>query len=213
MTSMYGSDLTPYDHSFTYHINDLPSKNNNLTFTEGSIIDRISKEPKFSKFFYMIKLGALAGMLDSYTNTYTLFVPDDNAFPFSDDVLINMDKYTAKETVLYHMLPAKVPLSLLLSSNGMYLETKINNSINSKIFSKRLLLQEGPFITKSRVILNNASYIIYPDIPNNNGIIHVINKILIPPVFATSLGQYLFKEEPSNEEIAVEIMPLEETLN
>ena len=88
------------------------------------------------------------------------------------------------------------PLSVLLSSNGMQLETKINSSVNSKIFSKRLIIkdsQNNPI--RSRIILNNDSYIIDSNIENNNGIIHIISKILIPPVFVTNFGQYLFKKE------------------
>ena len=156
MTSMYGSDLTPYDHTFTYHINDLPSQNKTVTFTKGSIMDRISKEPNFSKFFFMIKLGAVAGILDSFNDTYTIFVPNNDAFPFPDSVLINMDKYIAKETVLYHILPMYAPLSVLLSSNGMQLETKINSSVNSKIFSKRLIISSPRYSNRNSYFRNRS---------------------------------------------------------
>ena len=186
MTSMYGSDLTPYDHSFTYRVPDLPAKNNKLTFTSNSLIDLISKEPQFSRFFFMIKLGSLASMLDSYTSTYTIFVPTDDAFPFTDDVLINMDKYVAKETVLYHILPMKAPLSVLQSSNGMYLEPKINSSINCKIMSK--------LAANGTIVLNSNSNIVQGNIKATNGLIHVIDRILIPPPFKNKFGDYLETE-------------------
>jgi len=186
MVSAQGSDFTPYDFSFTYHLTDIYKPVSSLTYSKNSLIDVISKEPQFSKFSYLIKLGGLAAFLDSYTLSYTLFVPIDSSFQFSDEVLVNMDKYTARETVLYHILPMKLPLSVLKSSKEMYLNTKINQSISAKILCQNW----GIYPT-----LNNTSQVISTSENGykapNNGIIHPIDKLLVPPIFKTSFQDYV----------------------
>jgi len=190
MVSAYGSDLTPYDWTMTLNANNTP--NNHLQFTPGTLAHKIATTPEFSRFYYLIKLGAVASLLNSFTIDYTLFVPTNSAFeqtfqPFNEDIIMNMDKYTAKELVLYHLLPMHIPLGVLESSNGMYLETKIANEIHANILYEKVSARGD----NKLLMLNNMSIITGGDIKTSNGLIHIISKLLIPPAFTSTFAPYI----------------------
>ena len=157
----------------------------------------ISTNPNYSYFFNLIKIGAVASLLNSFTIDYTVFVPTNVAIkhtfqPFNENIIINMDKYTAKEIVLYHILPMHMPLNALASSDGMYLETKIDNEIHANIlYQKVFAMKKGK--PANILTLNNIAWIERDnsDKKFNNGLLHEITSLLIPPAFRHTFAPYI----------------------
>lgn len=188
MVSCYGSNLTPYD--WTIEI-EPAQPNKPFTFEKDTIMDYISFHPNYSYFLHLLLKGATAPLLNSLSVNYTVFLPSNHAIEntfgiHAENVIKNMDKYTAKEIVLYHILPMFTPLNVLQSSKAMYLNTKINLSIDAKILCQ----------TDSRAItmLNNRVRVLYQinkDKPFKNGLLIGIDKLLIPPAFKETFKNYI----------------------
>ena len=189
MVSCYGSNLTPYN----WTIEMEPAQPNKpFTFEKDTIIDYISSnKQKYSYFLHLLLKGATAPLLNSLSVNYTVFLPSNNAIEntfgiHTENVIKNMDKYTAKEIVLYHILPMFVPLNVLQSSQAMYLKTKINLSIDAKI-----LCQTD---SRAMTVLNNRVRVLHQinkDKPFLNGLLLETDKLLIPPAFETTFKNYI----------------------
>lgn len=98
---------------------------------------------------------------------FTVFAPTDEAFnKLLTDLGITAEELLArqdlKDILLYHVLPGKVMSSDL--KNGMKAET---------------LAKKNVTITLNPVKVNDAK-VVSPDIQASNGVIHVIDKVLLP---------------------------------
>ena len=196
MVSCYGSDLTPYD--WTYELSNNNTPNKPLEYQKNSLMYEISTNPDYTYFFNLVKIGAVASLLNSFTIDYTVLVPTNlairNTFqPFNENIILNMDKYTAKEIVLYHILPMHIPLNALESSDGMYLETKIDNEIHANILYQKVFAQDKNGIQLNILTLNNSAVIerYNSDKKFNNGLLHEITGLLIPPAFRHTFAPYI----------------------
>ena len=197
MVSCYGSDLMPYD--WTYELSQNNTPNKPFAYQKGSLMNEISTNPHYSYFFDLVKIGAVASLLNSFTIDYTIFVPSNAAIqdtfkPFNENIILNMDKYTAKEIVLYHILPMHMPLNALESSNGMYLETKIDNEIHANILYQKVFAHKKDTGEELNILtLNNIAYIERKnsDKKFNNGLLHEISSLLIPPAFRHTFAPYI----------------------
>ena len=196
MVSCYGSDLTPYD--WTYELSNNNTPNKPLEYQKNSLMYEISTNPDYSYFFNLVKIGAVASLLNSFTIDYTVFVPTNHAIrdtfqPFNENIILNMDKYTAKEIVLYHILPMHIPLNALESSDGMYLETKIDNEIHANILYQKVFAHDKNGTPLNILTLNNSAVIerYNSDKKFNNGLLHEITGLLIPPAFRHTFAPYI----------------------
>ena len=190
MVSCYGSDLTPYDWTIELAHSQPVT---HFDYEQGTLMKYIANNSDYSYFFYLIKKGSVASLLNSLSVNYTLFIPDNNAIKntfglYTENIIKNIDKYTAKEIVLYHILPMFAPLNVLQSSKLMYLETKINKSIYAKILCQTNSLDFGKV-----TILNNRAKVIKQvgDTPFTNGLLLEIDNLLIPPAFETTFKHYI----------------------
>ena len=178
-----GPNHEAFDLKFTYDIADLQSTATNVPAVPDSIMGLLDKNKDFSKFTYLVRLASLEDKFNNLTTNFTLFIPSDTYLnsKYSEAMFVNMDTYTAREIVLYSTLNRKVIKDMIFSSNCMYLETNIDKSVHSTI-----LCENYGNIT----LLDNRAKIKKYDIPLNNGIIHVIDDLLIPPVFVNSFKRY-----------------------
>jgi len=125
-----------------------------------------AKKPKFK---YLRQALVKAGLVSTVaSNELTVFAPTDEAFEMLFDQLgINgIDDLTAEQLtpiLLYHVVAGKVMSSAL--SDG-FVETVNGAAI-------QVDLSDG-------VLINNAEVII-ADLHAANGVIHIINKVLLPP--------------------------------
>ena len=99
---------------------------------------------------------------------FTVFAPTDQAFTDAGIDLAELNtpdgKQTLSDILLYHVVASSVPSSAL--TNGMTAE-----AVNG---------DELTFDLSSGVMVNDAN-VVTPDVATSNGIIHVIDKVLMPP--------------------------------
>jgi uncharacterized surface protein with fasciclin (FAS1) repeats len=102
---------------------------------------------------------------------FTVFAPTDAAFAKVPKATLNKlakDKALLKSVLLYHVVSGKVPASTVVTLNGK--SAKTVNGAPVKIAVKG-----------GKVYLNGSTQVTKTDIMASNGVIHVINKVLLPP--------------------------------
>jgi uncharacterized surface protein with fasciclin (FAS1) repeats len=121
---------------------------------------------KFKTLTALAKKAGLAGALS--TKTLTVFAPTDAAFakvPKSTLNALAKDKKALQAVLLYHVVAGKVPASKVVKlSSAKTLE-------GSKV---KIAVRGG------KVYVNSAR-VITPDVMASNGVIHVVNQVLLPP--------------------------------
>ena len=183
MTSLQAAD-TPWDIKISYDVSDLRKPSTGIPVKPGTLMGIIENNKDFSKFAYMVKLGQLEDRLNAAVANSTIFIPSDAYIDkhISEDFFINMDLYTAKEVVLYHTLNKRVSYDMLNSSYSMYLDTMVDKEMKATILCEN---------HQNEPVLNNHAKIIIPDIKLTNGLIHIINDLLIPPEFTNTIRRYI----------------------
>jgi uncharacterized surface protein with fasciclin (FAS1) repeats len=113
-----------------------------------------------------------AGLIDALKGTgpFTVFAPTDEAFAklpagTVESLLKPENKEKLKSILLYHVVPGKVPAAVVLKLDGQSVKTLQGNSIKVR--------------TKHGVKLDNAT-VVKTDVMASNGVIHVIDTVLIP---------------------------------
>lgn len=145
------------------------TKKQSIGYCPNSLMSIIHKNPDFSKFKYLVKLANLENILDSSQANFTLFIPSDNQIKhIPDEIFINMDSSTARHIVKSSMLEKKIPSELLEASPASYFITK---DPPNKLFVGN--------ISGQTYICDNIN-VIQKDIITDNGIIHVIDKLIQP---------------------------------
>lgn len=130
-----------------------------------SIVDIAVNDGRFTK---LVAAVSQQGLVDTLSNDgpFTVFAPTDDAFAalgLTDEQLLGLPNLT--EILLYHVLPAALNGDAV--SAASHLETLLGKDVDVEIRGDDL------FINDSKVILGN--------IEASNGIIHVIDAVLIPP--------------------------------
>jgi uncharacterized surface protein with fasciclin (FAS1) repeats len=135
-----------------------PSKN---------IVETAASQKQFSTLVSLVKKAGLVKTL-SGTTDYTVFAPTNAAFAKVPKKTLSMllaEPALLRKVLLYHVLPGKVPAAKVLSSKSA--KTAEGASVQ--------------FSVRGKAAFVNESKIIKTDIAASNGIIHVINTVLIPP--------------------------------
>lgn len=138
-----------------------------------NIVDIASADTNFSILVAALKKADLASTLEG-SGPFTVFAPTNAAFTslLADLGVSGLDDLSAetlKPILLYHVLGAKV------MSNGLadgYVSTLSSGPDQAKI---------SLGIDKQNVKLNGSSSVTAADITASNGVIHVIDKVLLPP--------------------------------
>ena len=102
---------------------------------------------------------------------FTVFAPTDAAFakvPKATLTKLGKDKALLKSVLLYHVVKGKVPASTVLTLNGK--SAKTLNGASVKIAVKG-----------GKMYLNGSTQVVKTDVMASNGVIHAINKVLLPP--------------------------------
>ena len=101
---------------------------------------------------------------------WTVFAPTDAAFakvPKATLAKLGKNPALLKKVLLYHVVKGAVPASTVVTLNGKSVKTMSGNSVKVKI-------------SGGNVFLNGSTKVIKADVMASNGVIHVINKVLIP---------------------------------
>jgi len=124
-------------------------------------------------FTTLTKAVQAAGLTENLTGStpYTVFAPTDAAFAalpagVLDKLLLPENKPALVELLSYHVVPGKISSSDLKAGEVKTVEgTPVTVAIDS---------------STNDITVNNAK-VIQPNIPASNGIIHVVDKVILPP--------------------------------
>lgn len=139
---------------------------------EPNIVDIAASDGRFDTLHAAVVAAGLADTLASADNTFTVFAPTDDAFAALGEDVINSllaDPQGALTSVLtYHVLDGAYSSSDVLSLTEL-------PTLNGQ--SLAVSLRDGmPYVNDSQIILT--------DIQAKNGIIHVIDAVLVPAAAA-----------------------------
>jgi uncharacterized surface protein with fasciclin (FAS1) repeats len=160
---------------------DTTEQSDSMMDSGMTIVEVASNNDSFDTLVQAVQAANLADTL-SGEGPYTVFAPTDEAFsqlpegaldfllqPENQDLLV--------EVLTYHVVPGSV-MSGDLSTGGV-------DTLNGGI---------AVGVSDSGVVINNAS-VVTPDIEASNGVIHVINRVLIPEDLQQQLASRLGMEE------------------
>lgn len=138
--------------------------------TSQTIVDVAASNSSLSTLVQAVKAAGLTQTL-SGSGPFTLFAPTDTAFAaLPKGTLQNLLKPANKQKLVkiltYHVVPGDITSSKLKSGS---VKTVEGSSVTVKVNS-----------TTNAVTVNNAK-VTQADIPASNGVIHIINKVLLPP--------------------------------
>jgi len=148
----------------------------------GNIVEIASTSESFSTLAAAIEAAGLTDTLADSSSSFTVFAPTDEAFSQLPegtlDYLLQPENQEVLQQVLsYHVLPDAVESSEISSGEVESLDGGLVTEVSD----------EG-------VTINNAS-VITPDIPASNGVIHGINRVLLPGALQSTLASELGIDE------------------
>jgi uncharacterized surface protein with fasciclin (FAS1) repeats len=132
-----------------------------------TIVDVAASDKRFTTLVKLVKQAGLADTLAS--GKYTVFAPTNAAFkkvPKSTLSGLAKDKAKLKQVLLYHVVKGKVPASKVV---------KLKSAKTVEGSKVRIRVRNG------KVYLNKTVRVTQTDVKASNGIIHVINGVLLPP--------------------------------
>ncbi|MFL5818101.1 MAG: fasciclin domain-containing protein [Conexibacter sp.] len=134
---------------------------------QKNLVETAAGAPQFSTLVSLVKKAGLVSTLSGRTK-YTVFAPTNAAFAKVPKRTLNAlakDRAQLKAVLLYHVVKGRVPASKVVrltsarTVNGASVTIKVRNG---------------------KVFVNNAR-VTKPDIKASNGIVHQINRVLLPP--------------------------------
>ena len=142
-----------------------------------SIVEIAASNEDFSTLVAAVEAAGLAETLAG-EEEFTVFAPTDEAFAAALEALgISAEELLASESLssilLYHVVPGKLLAEDVLSEN--LLVTAEGN------FALAYAGEEGAFI--------NDAQIVATDIEASNGVIHVIDAVILPPSYESAAEQ------------------------
>ncbi len=141
----------------------------------ANLVDTAVSAGSFTTLVAALQATGLDSVLADDSQTYTVFAPSDAAFEkLGSDTIQSLldDPDTLRDILLYHVVPGSVNAESAISMAGSSVETANGDSI-------ALSLQDGSlFINQSEVVAT--------DVNATNGIIHVIDTVLLPPADGTA---------------------------
>ncbi len=132
-----------------------------------SVADTLARDPQLSTLAGLVQKAGLTDTLRG-TGPYTLFAPTNEAFkavPAKTLEELAANPARLRAVLTYHVLPARVPSA----------EVKVGNAKTVE-GSNLALGKAGTFVTVEEAMVQT------PDIRATNGVVHTIDRVLLPPV-------------------------------
>ena len=139
--------------------------------TDKTIVDLAVEDGRFTAL--VAALGA-AGLVETLSGEgpYTVFAPTDDAFaklPEGTVEALLQDIPQLTNILLYHVVPGKVMAADVVKLDGQMVDTALEGA------------QIKITVDGDKVMLNDDVMVIITDIEAANGVIHVIDAVLLPP--------------------------------
>jgi len=132
----------------------------------ASVADTIARTPQLSTLSRLVTDAGLAQALRG-PGPFTVFAPTDEAFkavPAATLAELENDKERLKAVLMYHVVPNQV----------LAAEVK-NGPAKTAQGANVALAKAGTFITVDDAVVTS------PDIAATNGVVHVVDRVLMPP--------------------------------
>jgi uncharacterized surface protein with fasciclin (FAS1) repeats len=130
---------------------------------DKNIVQTAVAAGQFKTLVALVKQAGLAGAL-SAPGQLTVFAPTDAAFAKVPKAALGKDKALLKSVLLYHVAKGKVPASKVVTLKSV--KTLQGGALTIRV-------------TGGKVFVGGAK-VVTPDVMASNGVIHVINHVLIP---------------------------------
>jgi uncharacterized surface protein with fasciclin (FAS1) repeats len=145
-----------------------------------TIVDIAAADGRFATLVAAVQAAGLAETL-SGEGPFTVFAPTDDAFAALpegtlDSLLLPENKQQLTDILLYHVVPGKVMASDVAGLDGQMADTALEGQ------------QIGISVDMGNVYLNETTQVIITDIEASNGVIHVIDSVLLPPSDEAGMG-------------------------
>ncbi|WP_427160820.1 fasciclin domain-containing protein [Aliinostoc sp. HNIBRCY26] len=153
---------------------------NSTTTSNRNLAELATAAANQGQFQTLLKAVKAAGLSDQLTTPgpYTVFAPTDAAFAqlpktTLDNLLQSANKQQLVKLLAYHVIPGRFTSQQLQSGQLKTLEGK---PVNIKVDPS------------NQTITVNDAKVTQADIPASNGIVHVVDKVILPPDFSNSLN-------------------------
>lgn len=151
----------------------------------NSISERIAADDRFSTLESLLEAQNLDDVLDGDSQQFTLFAPVNNAFTGVD--VSGLTDAQVSNILLYHVLGAEIKSSAIQDGYTVTNTATAQKGPNGTDLSLVIVKDQSDNIT-----INGAG-IVEADIDEDNGVIHAIDKVLMPPSVvdhATNLADF-----------------------
>jgi transforming growth factor-beta-induced protein len=139
---------------------------------EGDIVDVAAGAGQFDTLVAAVQAAGLEDTLRG-AGPYTVFAPTDQAFQEALDALgltaeeLLADTETLTAILTYHVVPGEVPAAEVVELDGAEVGTV--NGANVTI------------TVDGEMVMVNEAMVVQTDVMASNGVIHVIDSVLLPP--------------------------------
>jgi uncharacterized surface protein with fasciclin (FAS1) repeats len=150
----------------------VPPADTTMLAQPGTIVDVAASAGDFTTLVAAVDSAGLAETL-SGPGPFTVFAPTDEAFAAALESLgitaeeLLADTATLTRILTYHVVEGEVPSSQVVTMNGQMVPT-VNGA-------------ELEIAADGETVMVNDAKVTAVDIPASNGLIHVIDAVLIPP--------------------------------
>lgn len=138
-----------------------------MTASSKNIVQTAVAAGQFKTLVSLVKQAGLAGAL-SAPGQLTVFAPTDAAFakvPKATLAALGKDEALLKSVLLYHVAKGKLTAAKVVKLKSV-------KTLQGGVLAIR--------VTGGKVLVGKAQ-VVTPDVMASNGVIHVINSVLIPP--------------------------------
>lgn len=136
------------------------------TSPERNIVQTAAAAGQFNTLLALAKEAGLAGTLEG-KGPFTVFAPTDAAFakvPKSTLASLKRNRSELRAVLLYHVLKGRITAAKLVTLHSV-------KTLNGQSLTVRV---------KNGTVTVGGARVIKANIPASNGVIHVINQVLIP---------------------------------
>ena len=153
-----------------------------------SVLDLAVEAGQFSTLIAAIDAAGLADTLEG-EGPFTVLAPTDAAFAEAFEALgidpadLLEDTETLTAILTYHVIAQAADSQLVATLDGQSVETVNGQSVDINVVDGQIMANEATVVSA--------------DLIADNGIVHVINGVLLPPDIAEALGAASAPDEPT----------------
>ena len=144
----------------------------------GTLADNIQDDDRFTTLAAALAQTGLDQALDDVTNPRTVFAPTDEAFAAAGVDLGSLSNEQLSDILLYHVVESRVPAASLSAGQSQVASLSTGGADDRNLTLS--INRNG-----SDVTINGNANVIDADNETVNGIIHVIDQVLLPPSIAS----------------------------